>query len=125
MEAFCLDDTHTLVMIPAVCSDGAHNYFSKALIAPNAGSPVTPAQFDAPTGMDGETVTDAPGLINVSYDQTTRQLSTYVRGRGLTDCGVTQQFAKDGNDFHLVEQAEIGECRGSVDCITTSRAVVR
>ena len=51
---------HTLVLVPAVCGIDAYNYFSTALIAPNAGSLMTRARFDAPNGIEGETVTDAP-----------------------------------------------------------------
>lgn len=86
---------------------------------------MTRARFDAPTGMDGETVTDAPYLVNACYDQGTRRLATFAKRRGLGDCGVTQQFTWDGSYFRLVEQTEMGECRGSVDYITTWRAAVR
>jgi len=68
VEAFRLDGAHAGV-VPAVCGNGAHNYFSTALIAPNAGSPMTRARFDAPNGIGGETVIAAPDLVNASYNQ--------------------------------------------------------
>lgn len=123
-EAYRLDATHTLVMVPSICGNGAYNYFSTALIVPNSGTPATLAKFDAPSGM-GEPGDTHPGLVNAGYDAKTRRLSTYAKGRGIGDCGVAQQFVWDGSRFRLVEQSEMGECRGSVDYIRTWRAAVR
>ena len=123
-EAYRLDATHTLVMVPSICGNGAYNYFSMALIVPNSGMPTTLAKFDAPSSM-GEPGNTDPGLVNATYDSKTRRLSTYAKGRGIGDCGVAQQFVWDGSQFRLVEQSEMGECRGSVDYIRTWRATVR
>ncbi len=123
-EAYRLDTTHTLIMVPAVCGNGAYNYFTTALLVPNTGAPVTPARFDAPTGM-GEAGNTDQSLVNAAYDDRTKRLSTYAKGRGIGDCGVTQQFVWDGRRFRLIEQSEMGECRGSVDYIRTWRATVR
>ncbi len=123
-EAYRLDATHTLVMVPSICGNGAYNYFTTALIIPNGGTPAVPAKFDAPTGM-GEPGNTDPSLVNASYDAKARRLSTNAKGRGIGDCGVTQQFVWDGSRFRLVEQSEMGECRGSVDYIRTWRALVR
>ena len=65
---------HTLVLVPAVCGIDAYNYFSTALIAPNAGSLMTRVRFDAPNGIEGETVTDAPAW---SMRPTIKELSSY------------------------------------------------
>jgi hypothetical protein len=123
-ETYRLDAVHTLVMVPSVCGNGAYNYFTTALIVPNKGAPVTPAKFDAASGM-GEPGNTDPSLVNAAYDAKTRRLSSYVKGRGLGDCGVSQQFVWDGSQFRLVDQTEMGECRGSVDYIRTWRATVR
>ncbi|MFZ4745506.1 MAG: DUF1176 domain-containing protein [Sphingomonas sp.] len=123
-ETYRLDAAHTLVMVPSICGNGAYNYFTTALIIPNSGTPVAVAKFDAPSSM-GEPGNTDPSLVNASYDAKTRRLSTYAKGRGLGDCGVTQQFAWDASRFRLVEQSEMGECRGSVDYIRTWRAKVR
>jgi hypothetical protein len=119
-----LDAAHTLVMVLSICGNGAYNYFTKALIIPNSGTPVAVAKFNAPSIM-GEPGNADPGLVNASYDAKTRRLATYAKGCGLGDCGMTQQFAWDASRFRLVEQSEIGECRGSVDYIRTWRAAVR
>lgn len=116
-----LDATHTLVVVPSLCGNGAYNFFSTVLIVDNAGK-VGVASFDAPTGMGGE---DDGSVVNVSYDPKSRQLSTFAKGRGIGDCGTQQDFAWDGKGFCLVEQREMGECRGAIDSITTWRATVR
>jgi hypothetical protein len=120
-EAFRLDATHTLVLVPSICGNGAYNFFSTALIATNAGA-ASKASFDAPTGMGDE---GDPSLVNASYDPKRRELSTFSKGRGIGDCGVQQSFAWDGKGFRLVEQREMSECRGAIDYIVTWRALVR
>ncbi|HTG39817.1 DUF1176 domain-containing protein [Sphingomonas sp.] len=50
-------------------------------------------------------------------------LASYAKGRGIGDCGVSQRFIWDGPRFRLIEQAEMSECRGSIDYITTWRAM--
>ncbi|MES2289036.1 MAG: DUF1176 domain-containing protein [Pseudomonadota bacterium] len=123
-EAHRIDATHTLVLAPTPCDNGAYNYFSVALIAGNRGTPLVKARFDASTGMGGPDDPE-PSLVNAEWDEKSRLLKTYAKGRGIGDCGSTQSFAWDGTRFRLAEQADMGECRGSTDYITTWRAVVR
>jgi hypothetical protein len=66
-----------------------------------------------------------PVLINSEWDSKRRLLTSFSKGRGLGDCGLGQDFAWDGTRFRLVRQIEMGECRGSLDYITTWRADVR
>jgi hypothetical protein len=49
----------------------------------------------------------------------------FAKGRGIGDCGVGDDYVWDGDRFRLAEQIAMGECRGSVDYITTWRARVR
>ena len=51
-------------------------------------------------------------------------LTSYAKGRGLGDCGVSQSLAWDGRRLRLVDQSEMPECRGNTDTITTWRAKV-
>lgn len=118
-EASRLDATHSLVLIAHPCGNGAYNLFSTALIVDEAGR-ATPARFDADPGMGGSEVVGSP--VNADWDTRIRRLGTFARGRGVGDCGTTQSYAWDGTRFRLVEQAEMGECRGSTDFITTWRA---
>ena len=82
--------------------------------------PPRPALFDAPPDMgDGGSKPSTGYLTNGDWDPKTRRLSSFERVRGIGDCGSTESYAWDGTRFRLVEQNEIGECRGSVDYIRT------
>jgi hypothetical protein len=103
------------------CGSGAYNASSIPFVS--TGGAWVHAPFDR-TPRWGEDA-GPPMLVNASWDEAARTLTSYAKGRGLGDCGVSQRFVWDGKRFRLVEQAEMGECRGSVDWITTFRADVR
>lgn len=117
-RAVRLDRGHSLVLVDHPCGNGAYNYYTSVFIVDEAGR-TAPARFDEPTGM-GET-----DLVNGDWDDKSRRLSSYAKGRGLGDCGTSQEYAWDGSRFRLTLQTDMGECRGSVDYITTWRATVR
>jgi hypothetical protein len=121
VETFPLDPERTLVLL--ACGSGAYNVSIVPLIAQRAGGEIgiQRAPFDAPKDWweDGK-----PVLINADWDPKKRLLSSYAKARGLGDCGVMQDYAWDGARFRLVHQEEMGECRGSIDYITTWRAQV-
>jgi hypothetical protein len=110
-----LDAGHTLVLVPLACGSGAYNFLSVPLILDEAGKATTPKLSEG----------EEEGVYNATWDAKARRLGTYMKGRGIGDCGVTQTYAWDGARFRLVEQTEMGECRGSMDYITTWRAIVR
>lgn len=117
-RAYRLDASHSLVLVDHPCGNGAYNYFTSVFVLDEAGK-ATPARFDAPPGM-GETSTDGTGeLTNGDWDPKTRRLNSFEKGRGLGDCGSTELYAWDGSAFRLVDQSEMGECRGSIDYIRT------
>jgi hypothetical protein len=120
-ESFRLDARYTLVLVPVFCGSGAYNFLSVALLIDDNGRAIE-APFERLPGTNAD-----PGamIYNSDWDPKTRRLGTYFKGRGLGDCGTTQTYAWDGKRFRLVEQAEMGECRGSVDYITTWRTEVR
>lgn len=115
-----LDARTTLALLPTPCDNGAYNFFGSALLVDQNGK-VRPARLDSPAGMSPE---NDNSLVNAYWDEKTRLLSTYEKGRGLGDCGTMQSFAWDGAQFRLVERRDMGECRGSTDYITTWRAAV-
>lgn len=119
-RAHRLDARHSLVIIRHPCGNGAYNIMSSVFVIDEAGR-ATPARFDVRTGMSPEG--DGP-LVNADWDRRPRRLTSFAKGRGLGDCGVSQSFAWDGARFRLAEQSEMGECRGSADYITTWRAAV-
>lgn len=116
-EFHALGGGETLVLLP--CDSGAYNFISSLYVIGRDGK-VRPAQTDAPAGMDPDA--RVPSVVNGSFERGI--LSSYAKGRGIGDCGVSQQFAWDGRRFRLIEQSEMGECRGSIDYITTWRARV-
>lgn len=116
-EVADLGDGATLILVP--CDAGAYNLMSAAFI--RRGAEIAPARFDADTGMNPD---PAPIPMPVNAEWRDGTLSTFAKGRGLGDCGSIQRFVWDGARFRLVEQSNMGECRGSTDYITLWRARV-
>ncbi len=107
-----LGDGRTLAIVP--CRVGAYNVASAVFVVENGAA--TPAQFDAPSAMPGD-VPAVQQVVNARFEDGV--LTSNAKGRGLGDCGVRQRFAWDGTRFRLIEQEEMGECRGSIDYIRT------
>jgi hypothetical protein len=121
-EIYQLSPGKALLMLS--CGSGAYNVSyvphlltvqGKTVKAVYAPFDVTPEWWD-----DGK-----PVLVNAEWDVEHRTLGAFSKGRGLGDCGETRSYAWDGARFRLVEQAEMHECRGSTDYITTWRSDVR
>jgi hypothetical protein len=106
------------------CGSGAYNVSHVPFILRSGRSGVRAeiASFDVKPGWWGEE--GKPVLINGAWEKERGLLTSFSKGRGLGDCGTLSEYAWDGRAFRLVEQAEMGECRGSVDYITTWRARV-
>jgi len=118
VEAFALGGGKTLALLP--CGSGAYNFSTIPYII-IAGKPAL-AQFDFDVfTRDGEA--SWPELVNAGFDPKTGQLSTYNKGRGVGDCGQAEDYVWDGARFRLVGAREMPECRGSMNWITTFRAV--
>lgn len=109
----------TLVILP--CSAGAYNVIG-ALFVIRDGK-VAPAETDAPAGFDAtgaDSLTPVRSVINGSLDAGV--VTSDAKGRGLGDCGLAQRYAWDGTRLRLIEQAEMNECRGNPNFLTTWRA---
>lgn len=117
-KAYRLDAGHSLVLIDHPCGNGAYNFFTGVYVLDETG-PARPARFDQPFGMGESSSADSGDLTNGGWDPKTRRLSSYEKGRGLGDCGSAESFVWDGQRFRLIEQSEMGECRGSTDFIRT------
>jgi len=124
-ETYRLDPAHTLALVSNHCNSGAYNAATLLYVGGETGAWIPP-HYDT-----DKQNTDDPGggalAYNVGWNPSTGQLETFMKGRGLGDCGTRQSFAWDGSRFRLVAQAEMGECRGSIDWIPTwqARAVRR
>ena len=122
VDTVAIETGKTLVLLS--CGSGAYNFSSGPLIAQRRGGRIvtTIAPFDRQWAIETD---GRPTLINATWDAETRTLREYSLGRGIGDCGTHAEYAWDGSRFRLVRQEEMGECRGSLDYITTWRAEVR
>jgi Protein of unknown function (DUF1176) len=118
VEIAALGAGETLLLL--ACGSGAYNVSHVPFIVRRGGRAEL-AAFDISPGWwdDGK-----PVLVNAGWDSERGLLTAFSKGRGLGDCGTSSEFAWDGTRFRLVEQAEMDECRGSRDYITTWRARV-
>ena len=123
VETVQIETAKTLILLS--CGSGAYNFSAVPLIAQRRGGRIITAvaPFDLQWGLQAEE--GRPTLINASWDPEARLLREYSRGRGIGDCGTHSEYAWDGTSFRLVRQEAMGECRGSLDYITTWRADVR
>jgi hypothetical protein len=117
-EAHLVGPGQTLVLV--ACGAGAYNSWSVPFIVANGRTEMAKFDVDA-TGMNPDS--SVPQLVNAGFDDGV--LSSFAKGRGLGDCGVSQAFVWDGTRFRLIGQSEMGECRGNPNWITTWRAQVK
>lgn len=116
-ETAALTAGQTLLLL--ACGSGAYNVSHVPFVVRRGGRAEV-APFDhRPGWWAGE---GKPMLINAVWDKERGLLTSFSKGRGLGDCGTDSVYAWDGRAFRLVEQAEMHECRGSRDYITTWRA---
>ncbi len=122
IETSAIDGRATLVLLS--CGGGAYNFSSVPWIARREGKKLRfqIARFDHLRPGDEE---NHPTLVNAGWDAEKRRLTAFSKGRGIGDCGVGDEFVWDGSRFRLVHRYEMGECRGSVDFITTWQAAIR
>ncbi|HYD37482.1 MAG TPA: DUF1176 domain-containing protein [Allosphingosinicella sp.] len=121
-ESAAIGPSESLLLL--ACGSGAYNvsHVPFVLRRGRGGVQATIAGFDVEPGWWGEE--GKPVLINAAWEKERGLLTSFSKARGLGDCGTISDYAWDGRAFRLVEQREMGECRGSVDYITTWRARV-
>ncbi len=116
--------TQALVLLN--CGAGAYNFSYGAYVGTrDAGGKWTfaPASFDF---MDLFTESgNVPLLINADWDAASQSLSSYSKGRGVGDCGSSEQYVWDGTRLRLTLATSMDECRGSMDWLTVWRADVK
>jgi len=116
-ESAALTAGETLLLL--ACGSGAYNVSYVPFVVRRGGRAEI-APFDHRPGWWAEE--GKPILVNAGWDKQRGLLTSFSKGRGLGDCGTVSEYAWDGRAFRLVEQAEMDECRGSRDYITTWRA---
>ena len=100
-----------------VCPDssGAYNYHYGLLIA-TGGNPATArsVSFEWPIKI-GDIEAD-PGAevitVNPTFDPKTMTISSFSKGRGIGDCGTSEDWVFDGKTFRLALLKLMGQCRG-------------
>ena len=110
-----LDDRTTMLLLNAGCS--SYNGEGFVYVVDNGGKALLAPVRLTPT----ETALEAPQVVSAHWDKKERRLHSFERGRAMADCGAELTFAWDGTQFLLVEEADMGACRGSVDYITVYR----
>lgn len=117
IETAAIGGGATLALLP--CGAGAYNFMTIAFVI-TGGKPEI-AKFDFAPGMTEEG-DDKPMLVNAGWDAKTAHLSSYSKGRGVGDCGSSEDYVWDGTRFRLVEAHQMIECRGSVNWLRVWRA---
>jgi Protein of unknown function (DUF1176) len=114
-----------LVMIS--CGAGAYNFASAAYIGTEEAAgkwQFAPAEFDY-----GDKVRTMDGsvqlLVNADWDPANQTISSFAKGRGLSDCGNAESYVWDGSSFRLITAYAMDQCRGSLDWLAVWRADVK
>jgi Protein of unknown function (DUF1176) len=110
-----LDAANTLLILPTTC--GGYNPASLIFVIDEKGA----ARLAPFARFEGAMIDENGTMVDPTWDEGARILSTFGRGRGLADCGQVQDFAWDGSRFITVFASTMPECRGSWDYITTYR----
>lgn len=108
-----LDRLNTLMILPTSC--GGYNPYRMLYILDDQGT-ARPASF---WPYPGNAMKEEPDLPDVGWDEKTRLLSSFGRGRVLADCGESKKYAWHEGRFRLVHDERMYPCRGSTDYITT------
>ena len=111
------------------CGAGAYNFSSGIYIGQRDSIgrwSFTPAKFDYDAtsfsfGPEG----DMKVLVNADWDASIQTISSYAKGRGIGDCGTSEDYVWDGISFRLVKARAMDQCRGSTNWIPVWRAEVK
>lgn len=114
-----LDAHTTLLLLHAACSP--YNSEGFVYLIDHQGQ----ARLASVRILPGDAPLEAPQVMSADWDRQTRRLHSFERGRAMADCGQESAFAWDGTQFLLVEEADMGACRGSIDYITVYRRDTR
>jgi hypothetical protein len=102
-----LTDDKALLIID--CEAGAYNTVELAWLVsrekPFASRPVNLKLPFTPSNGSNDLE-----LMNATFDEKTRELTTLTKGRGLADCGVMTRWRFNGQRFNLVRYAEEPKC---------------
>lgn len=113
-EAWRLSADKVLWRMP--CGGGAYDFSSLFVVVDKAGGASLAPLEGVGDGM----------VTNAGYDPKTRVLSAYDKGRGIGDCGSSNEWVWTGDAFALSQAAVMPVCRGyGYDWPTVFHAEVR
>lgn len=92
-----------------ICDRAAYNVLDAFIVSDETGGGARLVRLPGPPGQEPAFAETA---MNVNYDARTRRLTSFSKGRGLGDCGETDEWVWDGKAFRIVRQATMPECRG-------------
>ncbi len=95
----------------ACATAGAYNYAYdfRLFVGGKPGRPWDAIVPGTKRGGDGDVVS---WLWNAYVDETSKTLNSYMKGRGLGDCGDATEWAFDGKDFAALTYQSMDDCRG-------------
>lgn len=103
-----LTDDKALMMTS--CESGAYNTIYRAWLVsrkkPFITTPIRLRLPFLPTGREGRDIE----LVNLTFNEQSRELVTLEKGRGLGDCGIQTRWRYDGQRFRLVRYAAQPQC---------------
>ena len=109
-EAFALDQSHALVLIP--CIMGAYQGSSLAFIAERESGHSKRLIAPMPYLGNDPDHSDADYFTEGGFDPDTGTLSMAAKGRGLADCGISGGWIWDGKSFRLSDLSLQKACGG-------------
>jgi hypothetical protein len=116
-ELVPLDRDDALLLLP--CEAGAYNVSAVPLVARGSVAgrrTLSMARFDFAPGFTGDP--GAPPLVvNALWDARRGILSSLAKGRGVGDCGASEDYVWDGAMFRLIERHAMHVCRGAWEWI--------
>ncbi|WP_133499684.1 DUF1176 domain-containing protein [Cognatilysobacter terrigena] len=100
-----IGDAQVIALVPCVL--GAYQGSYAAFISPrNDPAHAKPLRLPFPPGIDD----DSSMLTEAGFDAKTGRLSTFAKGRGLADCGMSAEWAWDGRAFVLASYTLLDRC---------------
>ena len=100
-----------------ICPDnsGAYNFNYGLLTGPAGNAQATkPVELKYPVKIGDLRIDPEPqtSATNPSFDPRTMTLSTFAKGRGISDCGSAEDWAWDGKAFRLLRLRMMPHCKG-------------
>ena len=103
-----LGEGQTVYLLP--CQSGAYNFAQKVYVgSSDYFEPMFFADYQGEWGWSG-----TPYLWNAQYDPETNSVFTFMKGRGVGDCGTQGHWQWNGLVFQLLELRE-RECSNDID----------